>query len=161
VVRITLRESGSRTPRPLGVNTIATGLPEQASASAFVLGPTGVGLGPGDILYVADTATSTITAIRDAEFRHGGSGPGSLVTSGGALSQPLGLAVAPGGDILTVNGGNGKIVETTPGGRQAATEYLDQSGSPAGAGALFGLSIAPSGLVYYVDDAANTLRLLH
>ena len=36
---------------------------------------------------------------------------------------------------------------------------LDTSGSPPGAGALFGLAVAPqrSG-VYYVDDAANTLR---
>jgi hypothetical protein len=45
------------------------------------------------------------------------------------------MQVAPGGDILTVNGGNGKIVETTPFGRQAGTEFLDTSGSPAGAGA--------------------------
>jgi hypothetical protein len=73
------------------------------------------------------------------------------------------MAIAPNGDILTVNGGNGgngKIVETTPGGRQAATEFLDTSGRPAGAGALFGLAVAHSGAIYYVDDAANTLRLL-
>jgi len=31
-----------------------------------------------------------------------------------------------------------------------------------GAGALFGLAVAPSNKgVYYVDDAVNTLRLLH
>ena len=39
---------------------------------------------------------------------------------------------------------------------------LDSSGSPPGAGALFGLAVAPGGSgVYYVDDATNTLNLLH
>jgi hypothetical protein len=67
------------------------------------------------------------------------------VTSGRALSSPLGLAIAPNGHVPTVNGGNGKIVETTPGGVQVATRLLDSSGSPAGAGALFGLAVAPHG----------------
>jgi hypothetical protein len=61
-----------------------------------------------------------------------------------------------------VNANNGKIVETTPSGVQLATKLLDSSGSPAGSGALFGLALAPGARgVYYVDDAANTLRLLH
>jgi len=160
VIRVSLRLSPSRAPRLLGVTTIATGLAEQASASAFVLGPTGIGLSRADTLYVADTATSAITAIPGALYRHASAGPGLAVTSGGALAQPLGLAIAPDGDILTVNGGNGKIVETTPAGRQDATKFLDSSGSPAGAGALFGLAVTRGGTVYYVDDAANTLRLL-
>ena len=85
-----------------------------------------------------------------------------VVTSGGALSTPLGLAVAPNGDVLTVNGGNGKIVETTPAGHQIANRFLDRSGSPPGSGALFGLAVAPAGSgVYFVDDAVNTLDLLH
>lgn len=85
-----------------------------------------------------------------------------MVTSGGALSTPLGLTLAPNGDILTVNAGNGKLVETAPAGHQVATRMLDRSGSPPGAGALFGLAVTPhrTGL-YYVDDAVNTLRLLH
>jgi hypothetical protein len=77
------------------------------------------------------------------------------------VAQPLGLTIAPNGDILTLNGGNGKIVEITPHGAQVGTEFLDTSGSPAGAGALFGLAIGLHGHgVYYVDDVANTLRLL-
>jgi hypothetical protein len=64
-------------------------------------------------------------------------------------------------DVLTVNAGNGRIVETAPDGRQVSSEFLDTSGSPPGDGALFGLAIAPHGAgIYYVDDAANTLRLL-
>lgn len=161
VIRISLRLSGSRVPRLLGVTTIGSGLAEQSSTAAFVLGPTGVGLGRNGTLYVADTVNNTITAILGALWRQDSVGPGRILTSGGAVLQPLGLAIAPNGDILTVNGGNGKIVETTPRGRQVATEFLDTSGSPAGAGALFGLAIAPYGHgVYYVDDVANTLRLV-
>ena len=45
---------------------------------------------------------------------------------------------------------------------QVAKKLLDSSGSPPGAGALFGLALAPHHAgVYYVDDAVNTLRLLH
>jgi hypothetical protein len=58
--------------------------------------------------------------------------------------------------------GHGLIVETTPAGKQIATKLLDKSGSPPGAGALFGLAVAPNQAgLYYVDDAVNTLRLLH
>ena len=121
-----------------------------------------MGLARSGTLYVADTATSQVTAIPDALFRHRSAGPGLLVTAGGAISAPLGLAVAPNGDVLTVNGNNGRIVETTPAGTQVATRLLDSSGHPAGSGALFGLALAPGGRgIYYVDDAVNTLRLLH
>jgi hypothetical protein len=85
-----------------------------------------------------------------------------VLTSGGGLNSPLGLTIAPGGDVLTVNGGDGRIVETSPAGVQVASRFLDRSGSPPGAGALFGLAVAPHGSgLYYVDDAVNTLRLLH
>jgi hypothetical protein len=162
VLRLSLRVSGNRPPQLLRVTKIGSGFAEQTNAAAFVLGPTGVGLGANGTLYVADTRGNRITAIRHAVLRHSSAGTGSVVTSGGALSNPLGLAVAPNGNVLTVNGNNGKIVETTPGGAQIATKLLDKSGSPPGNGALFGLALAPRGRgVYYVDDAVNTLRLLH
>ena len=37
---------------------------------------------------------------------------------------------------------------------------LDSSGSPPGNGALFGV-VSVGNSVYYVDDATNTLNLLH
>ena len=49
--------------------------------------------------------------------------PDKTVTQGGALMGELGLAIAPGGDILTVNSGDGNLVETTPGGTQAAVKH--------------------------------------
>jgi sugar lactone lactonase YvrE len=127
-----------------------------------VLAPTGVGLGRHGTLYIADTQDNTITAVAMARTRAGSAGPGTMVTSAGDLNNPLGLAIAPNGDILTVNGGDGRIVETTPAGAQIAARYLDRTPpAPVGAGALFGLAIRPAGGVYYVDDATNTLRLLH
>src|ERR1039458_4494501 len=81
----------------------------------------------------------------------------ATVTQGGSLNDPLGLTVAN-GNILTVNGNNGFLVETTPDGEQIKKTLLDSSGNPPGAGALFGL-IDVNGCVYYVDDATNTLNL--
>jgi hypothetical protein len=162
VLRLTLLLRSGRAPRWVSTTKVASGLAEQQNASAFVLGPTGVGI-RGDWLYIADTQNSTITKVRHPVLRPGSGGTGATVTSGGQLNLPLGLAIAPNGDILTVNGGNGLIVETTPAGMQVATKLLDNTPpTPLGAGALFGLAVKPGGHgVYYVDDAVNTLRLLH
>jgi hypothetical protein len=74
------------------------------------------------------------------------------------------LAIAPNGDILTTNGGDGNLVETTPTGTQVAVKMLDTTPAPPGPngnGTLFGLAVAPVGGVYFVDDGNNTLNLLH
>mgnify|MGYP001150014444 CR=1 FL=1 len=95
------------------------------------------------------------------------SGPtgGTTISSDAALNDPLGLAMAPNGDILTANGGDGNLVETTPAGQQVAVKILDTTPAPPGPngnGALFGLAVVPDGSgVYFVDDATNTLDLLH
>jgi DNA-binding beta-propeller fold protein YncE len=162
VLRLTLRLHEHAPPSVLLSTVIASGYAQRTDPAAFVLGPTGLGLGRPGTLYVAETLTSRIFAIPNAVTRTGSAGRGSLVTKGGKLNMPLGLAIAPNGHVLTVNGGNGRIVETTPAGAQIFSRFLDTSGSPKGAGALFGLAVRPVfGGVYYVDDAANTLRLLH
>jgi hypothetical protein len=162
VLRLTLVLHRHRMPQWVATTKIGSGFVQRTDPTSFVLGPTGVGLGRNGTLYVAETLSSRINAIPHALTRTGSAGTGSLVTKGGKLNMPLGLAIAPNGHILTVNGGNGKIVETTPRGAQIASRFLDTSGSPKGAGALFGLAVRPGpGGVYYVDDAQNTLRLLH
>jgi hypothetical protein len=162
VLRLQLQVSGSQPPQLLSVTRIGSGFAQQTNASAFILGPTVVGLSRQGTLYVAETQSSSVRAIPNAVTRTSNGGNGRLVSAGGRLAMPLGLTVAPNGNILTVNGGNGLIVETTPGGTQVAARLLDSSGSPKGAGALFGLALRPGGRgVYYVDDAVNTLRLLH
>jgi hypothetical protein len=161
ILRISLMTGGSMPPRMLNITKIGSGFPERTDPAALVVGPTGLGLSNGT-LYVANSVVSSINGIPGAASRAASAGTGRVVTSGEALNTPLGLIIAPNGDVLTVNGGNGLIVETTPSGTQVAKKMLDSSGSPPGAGALFGLALAPNNAgVYYVDDAVNTLRLLH
>ena len=161
ILRLALMMGGSMPPRLMTVTKIGSGFPQRTDPAALVIGPTGLGLSNGT-LYVANSLVSSINAIPGAASRASSAGTGRVVTSGGALNTPLGLILAPNGHVLTVNGGNGLIVETTPSGMQIAKKMLDSSGSPPGAGALFGLALAPANAgVYYVDDAVNTLRLLH
>jgi hypothetical protein len=110
VQRLTLHLSKSAPPQVLTSKTIASGYPQRTDANAFVLGITGLGLGDDGKLYVAETLTSQIFRVSDALTRPGSTGMGHLVTEGNQLNNPLGLAMAPNGDILTVNGGDGKIV---------------------------------------------------
>jgi sugar lactone lactonase YvrE len=160
VVRLLL-DFRSGQPQVLNNTVIASGFAERTDPVALVVGPTGVGLGRDGTLYVADTVNSAIRAIPDASFRTTSAGTGELVSSGGALNGPLGLTVARNGDIISVNGGDGNAVETTPEGTQVATKLLDSTGNPPGNGALFGLAIAPfHGGLYYVDDDTNTLDRL-
>jgi hypothetical protein len=152
-------------PREIVRTVIASGFGERTDPAALVIGPTGVGLGFDGTLYVADTLANRIAAIPQALFRIASAGTGVTVSKGGSLNGPLGLAIAPDGDILTVNSGDGNIVETTAAGAQVAVEALDSTPAPPGApgaGALFGLAVAPGGAgVYFVDDDTNTLNLLH
>jgi hypothetical protein len=162
VVRLFLIIPPFMQPYIFRADTIGSGFAERLDPAALVIGPTGAGLGPNGTLYVADTLSNRIAAIPGAQWRLTSAGPGFTVTRGGHLNGPLGLVVAPGGDILTVNSGDGHLVETTPFGFQVAVRTLDRSGSPPGAGALFGLAVKPfQRAVYFVDDATNTFDLLH
>lgn len=163
VLRIDLGVFGDRPPVMLGQPVVvASGFPERTDPAALVIGPTGVGLSAGGTLYVADTLGNRIARVVDPLFRESSAGTGQTVTADGALNNPLGLATAPNGDILTVNSNDGNLVETSPFGTQVATRVLDSTGSPAGAGTLFGLAVAPGPRgVYFVDDGSNTLNLLH
>ena len=162
VARIGLSVPAAGPPAVTSETVIGTGLPERTDPSALVVGPTGLGLSSDGTLYVADSLGNRIAAIPGAL---GVPGPITTVTSGGAVNDPLGLAIAPGGDILTTNGGDGNLVETTPAGQQVAVKMLDTSPAPPGPngnGTLFGLAVVPGGSgVYFVDDGTNTLNLLH
>jgi hypothetical protein len=164
VVRIDLKNLERHTPRIHSITTIGQGFPERTDPAALVVGPTGLGLS-GDTLYVADSVDNRIAAIPHAVNTHSASVGGTTVSTGGSLNDPLGLAIAPGGDILTVNGLDGNLVETTPAGNQVEVKTLDSTPLPPGLpgnGTLFGLAVVPGGTgVYFVDDGSNTLNLLH
>ena len=164
VVRMVLNvpNQGNGLPSIASTTVIGSGFSARTDPAALVIGPTGVGLGSNGTLYVADSLHNLIEAIPNALSRGGTAHTGNDVTSNGAINDPLGRTIAPNGDILTTNGNNGKVVETTPSGTQIAQKFLDTSGSPPGAGCLFGLAIVPGGNgVYYVDDCTNTLNVLN
>lgn len=161
VVRLVLASSGGNPPSIVGSTVVGSGFAERTDPAALVIGPTGLGVGENGTLFVADTLANRIAEIPGALWRSTSGGRGLTVSKNGALNGPLGLVIAPGGHVLTVNSGDGMIVETSPAGIQVASRQLDSSGSPPGAGALFGLAVVPDGSgVYYVDDATNTLNLL-
>ena len=159
VVRLSLLTIPGTRPSVLDEDVIAKGFPERTDPTALVIGPTGVALGSNGSLYVADTLDNRIAAIPDAATREQPISNGGLtVSSGGALSGPLGMTLAPNGDILTANGGNGNIVETSPSGHQVATVSADNASAPGGAGVLFGLTASPfTNSLYFVDDGINAV----
>ncbi len=188
VVRVDLDLTGAM-PAVTAMTVIGDGFSERTDQAALVIGPTGIGLGRGGIpepdekllgapdseedietedetedgmtvLYVADSLNNAIQVIPEPLHRMTTAGTGTTLTSGGSLNDPLGLIVAR-NRILTVNGNDGFLTEITPDGEQIATRLLDNTGSPPGAGTLFGLAFVPGTGIYFVDDGTNTLNLVH
>ena len=171
VVRMRLMLSESRMPRMISSTVIGSGFPERTDPNALVIGPTGLALSSGDgrnsgdseerddnagTLYVADSLGNRIAAIANAGMRTSSAGTGKTVSSGGFLNDPLGLTLAPNGHVLTANGNDGLLVETTPAGSQVA--HFDTG---LGGGSLFGLAVRADGKgLYLVDDGSNHLDLL-
>jgi hypothetical protein len=177
VVRVNLRVSETMMPFLESLTVVGAGFSERTDPAALVIGPTGLGLSPvcrhdeddcesrshedEPVLYVADSLNNRVVVITDPLTRTRPSGTGVVLSSGGHLNDPLGLTVAPNGHILVVNGNDGFITEITERGAQIASKLIDKSGNPPGAGALFGLIFDPENGVVFVDDATNTLNLLH
>ena len=165
VVRILLTlpdaaRGDGRVPREISRVVIASGFEEKTDPEALVIGPTGVGLGHDGTLYVADSLGNRITKIADALFRNTSAGTGAVVSKDGHINDPLGLAIAPNGNILVTNGSDGNLVEITPAGAQVAVRQVDTTG--IGGGTLFGLAVVPGGTgIYFVNDGDNTLDLVH
>jgi hypothetical protein len=164
VVRLSLAESATAPPRLTAETVVASGFPEQPEAAAFIKGPTGLALGRSGTLYVADNLSNRIASIPGALTRASSAGTGTTLTKGGQLANPLGLVLAPGGDLLAANATNGKIVEVTPGGKQVGEYYADHDigQEPPGNGDLFDVAVNQAGTgVLFVNDGTNALELLH
>jgi len=161
VVRLTLSLAGAE-PRVVASTVIATGISVHTDPAALVVGPTGLALGRDGTLFVADTANSRIARVPDAVFRHRAVNAGAAAATVSAnphLNGPLGLAIAPGGDLLAANGGDNNLVELTQHGSFVAVRNLDTADPPGGA--LFGLATtAYPHQVYFVNDDNNTLNAL-
>jgi len=152
-------------PRLLQTKVVGSHFAERTDPTALVIGPTGLALSEDALfLDVADSLNNRIVAIDNPLLRNHSGGTGVTVSKSGALNTPLGLATTPDGDILTVNGGDGFLVETRPEfrhGRQIRKVLLDDQGNPPGVGALFGLTDVAGQGIYFVDDNENALNLFH
>jgi hypothetical protein len=171
VVRLDLNIQHGSMPSLRQMTVVGSGFAERTDSAALVIGPTGVALSRGDnhdhgdhALYVADSLNNRIVAIDNPLQRSTSDGTGRTVSAGGSLNDPLGMAIAPNGNILAVNGADGFLVETRVDGHhghQISKTLLDNLGNPPGAGALFGLTAIAGQGVYFVDDNENALNLFH
>ena len=149
---------------------IASGYGNRCDPAAFIVGPTGVALDRDhDLLYVASAADNMIFAVSNP---HGsgadnGNGRGRIAVKDNAhLHGPLGLVVAPNGDLISAQGDAvnpdanqpSEIVEFTAGGKFVAEFSIDP-----GPGSAFGLALTRIGAHTFrfaaVDDGINVLDL--
>jgi DNA-binding beta-propeller fold protein YncE len=145
---------------------IASGYMHEGDPAAFEIGPTGLAYDAvHDVLYVASTGDNTIFSISHAGVRQTDAGMGQVVYHDDAhLRGPLGLVLAPNGNLITTNGDavNGdptqpsEIVEFTKSGQFVGQIPVDASGQ----GGAFGIALEVEGdkvRFAAVDDITNAL----
>lgn len=155
--------------RVLSTTQIAQGYAFAPNAAAVVVGPTGLAYNPfTDTLYVASTDDNAIFAIPHAAFANQAVNKGTLIYQDAAhLHGPLGLALAPNGNLITANGdavfvggSPNELVEFTTHGTFVAQFQVD----PGSAGAAFGLAFSRDSFNFRfaaVNDNQNQLDIWH
>ena len=147
---------------------IASSYDHRVDPTAVVVGPTGLAFDARtETLYVASTGDNAIYAVHEAgETRHD-RGKGDLVYADMAhLRGPLGLVLAPNGNLIAANGDavNGdpnhpsELIEFTRTGHFVAASSVD----PGGQGGAFGIAVRGSDDAFRftaVDDVNNTLKV--
>jgi hypothetical protein len=157
IVRITVSLAPGQAPKMTGSRVIGSGFISKANKAAFVQGATGVVLGANGTLYVAETVQNKISEIPDAATRTTAVADGtSTLSSGGWLNGPLGLNLAPNGDVIAMNANDGNAVEISPQGHQVAKKTL----VPKGSGDLFAATLTSGGDgLLFVNDGTNALDM--
>jgi len=150
-----------------GATQIAHGYTHRTDPAALVIGPTGLAYDPDrGVLYVASTGDNEIFAVPFARETRTDNGQGAVIYKDDThLHGPLGLALAPNGDLITANGDavnaggtQNALVEFTPQGKFIAQFQVD----PGAGGGAFGLAFSSgNGDVRFaaVDDDQNTLDI--
>jgi DNA-binding beta-propeller fold protein YncE len=144
---------------------VGSGFSQRPDPTVFWLGPTGLAFNQKTgTLYVASTEDNAIFAISGAAKTSGQSGTGAIVYQDPAhLRGPLGLTLAPNGDLLTTNGDAinpdstqpSELIEFSPSG-----QFVGQLSLDSAQGAAFGTVVVISKRkleVATVNDATNTL----
>jgi hypothetical protein len=166
VTRLDVAVGGSF--KVVGSTQIASGYAHRTDPAALVIGPTGLAYDEErDLLYVASTGDNKIFAIPNARATHQDAGMGKLVYQDNTnLHGPLGLALAPNGNLITANGDavnavdgtQNELVEFTPRGKFIALFQVDSGPG----GGTFGLAFGGGGdgvRFAAVDDDQNTLDI--
>jgi uncharacterized protein (TIGR03118 family) len=167
VTRIDLSIPKGGKPIVESLTRIASGYVARTDPTALVVGPTGLAYDAAhNILYVASTGDNDIFAVSNAGSRTSDGGIGNLVYKDPFhLRGPLGLVLAPNGDLITANGDavnpsatqTSELVEFTPGGKFVGEFSVDPS-----AGGAFGLAVSSTGgflRLAAVDDNTNSLDI--
>ncbi len=170
VTRIDLRIADARKKNPVQVlkeTQIASGYVVGCDPSALVIGPTGLAYDKAkDILYVASTGDNKIFAVANARRTTQDLGTGTVVVQDQThLHGPLGLALAPNGDLICSQGDAvnpdpnqpSEIVEFTSTGAFVAQFSIDSA-----PGSAFGVALVPfkNGFIFAaVDDGLNVLDI--
>jgi uncharacterized protein (TIGR03118 family) len=170
VTRIDLKIPNGGTPIVQNETQIASGFATRTDPNALVVGPTGLAFdAKTGTLYVASTGDNAIYAIRNAATTKKDEGKGKAVVQDPQhLRGPLGLVLAPNGDLIVANGDaqnppgpaqvQNALVEYTPKGKFVGQFQLD-GGDP---GAGFGLAAQQIGnqvRFAAVDDNTNTVHV--
>jgi hypothetical protein len=156
VVRVDFALSATAPPTVTSTTVVGTHYPWKANKTALVLAPTGLALGSNGTLYVDNTLTNTISAIPQALTRTTAlAATATTIAVGGALNEPLGMTLAPNGDLVVVNGNDGNAVEFSPAGKQLFTKTLIKNG----AGDLFGITTTSAGGLLAVNDSKNAIDI--
>jgi uncharacterized protein (TIGR03118 family) len=157
--------------KPLKVESmtqIASGYAHRADSQALELGPTGLAYDQkSDTLYVASTLDNEIFAVKNASDARRDGGTGRVAVKDDThLHGPLGLVLAPNGDLIVANGDAfnmdpknlNEIAEFTPKGQFVGQFQLDTGAG----GAAFGIALytGPDGKLHFaaVDDNTATLE---
>ena len=165
VTRIDLTIPDGGDPVVQSLTRIGSGYLTRTDPAALVIGPTGLAYdAKRNTLYVASTGDNEIFAVSKAGSRTSDAGMGSVVYQDDAhLRGPLGLVLAPNGDLITANGDavnpdptqTSELVEFTPGGKFVGEFSIDPN-----PGAAFGLAATDTGGVLRlaaVEDGTNSL----
>ena len=167
VTRINLVIPNHGIPQVISETQIASGYAHRTDPAALVVGPTGLAFDPGtNTLFVASTVNNEIFAIRNAATTNTDHGMGTVVVRDPVnLHGPLGLVLAPNGDLITANGDAvntggtpNELVEYNRQGKFVGSFQVD----PGALGAAFGIATTIAHgefLLATDDDNANTVEI--